>query len=180
MLIRSIYRVINLCMEELAKFIQSNPDPRELKRALAVEMVIQEYSYFAIRDVLHVSVGFISKWKQVFDRQGVSGLVLQHQGSVGYLNAKQRQAALNWLQEKNYWNLSELQQHLEEVYEVVFASKQSYYELFADAGISWKKTQKRNPKAEPELVEKKTGNHGLAGEASTRDCHRSASGLLSG
>jgi transposase len=165
-------------MEELAKFIQSNPDPRELKRALAVQMVIQEYTYFAIRDVLHVSVGFISKWKQAFGQQGVRGLVLQHQGSVGYLNAKQRQATLDWLEEKNYWNLSELQQHLEEVYEVVFASKQSYYELFADAGISWKKTQKRNPKADRELVEKKTGNHGLARKPSTRDCHRSVSGLL--
>lgn len=108
-------------MKELAEFIQSNPDPRELKRALAVQMVVQKYTYFAIRDILHVSVGYISKWKQVFDQQRVGGLVLQHQGSVGYLNAKQRQAALNWLQEKNYWNLSELHQHLEEVYEVVFA-----------------------------------------------------------
>lgn len=165
-------------MEELAKFIQSNPDPRELKRAVAVQMAIQEYTYFAIRDVLHVSVGFISKWKQVFDQQGVSGLVLQHQGSVGYLNTKQRQAVLDWLEKRNYWNLSELQQHLEEVYEVVFASKQSYYELFADAGISWKKTQKRNPKADREVVEKKTGNHGLAGKPSTRDCQRSVSGLV--
>ena len=32
--------------------------------------------------------------------------------------------------------------------------------------ISWKKTQKRNPKADPEVVEKKTGNHGLAGKPS--------------
>jgi transcription antitermination factor NusG len=47
-------------MDELTQFIQSNPDPRELKRALAVQMVLQEYSYFAIRDVLQVSVGFIS------------------------------------------------------------------------------------------------------------------------
>ncbi|MFL9458469.1 MULTISPECIES: hypothetical protein [Nostocales] len=28
-------------MEELMEFIQANPDPRELKRALAVKMVMQ-------------------------------------------------------------------------------------------------------------------------------------------
>ncbi|MGF1491044.1 MAG: winged helix-turn-helix domain-containing protein, partial [Microcoleaceae cyanobacterium] len=51
---------------------------------------------------------------------------------------------MNWLKGKNYWNLQELQYYIEEVYGVVFASKQSYYEIFAEAGISWKKTQKRN------------------------------------
>ena len=40
-------------------------------------------------------------------------------------------------------------------YNVVFESKQSYYTLFAEAGLSWKKTQKRHPKADPQTVEKK-------------------------
>lgn len=169
--VTTVLCLVDLSMKELSEFIQSNPDSRELKRALAVQMVLQEYTYFAIRDVLQVSVGFISKWKQVFEERGLAGLVLQHQGSVGYLDAKQRQAVLNWLKEKNYWNLSELQQHIEEVYEIVFASNQSYYELFADAGISWKKTQKHNPKADPELVEKKTGNHDVAGKTPTGARH---------
>jgi putative transposase len=52
---------------------------------------------------------------------------------------------------------SELQQHVEAVYEVVFASKQSYYELFSAAGISWKKTQKCNPKADPQLASPASG-----------------------
>jgi len=34
----------NLSMEDLSELIQSNPDPRELKRALAVQMVMQEYT----------------------------------------------------------------------------------------------------------------------------------------
>jgi transposase len=168
-LVTTVLCIVNLSMKELTEFIQSNPDSRELKRALAVQMVLQAYPYFAIRDVLQVSVGFISKWKQVFEEQGLTGLMLKHQGSVGYLDAKQRQAVLNWLKEKNYWNLSELQQHIEDLYEVVFASNQSYYELFADAGISWKKTQKRNPKADPEVVEKKTGNHDVAEKTSPGD-----------
>lgn len=156
-------------MEELAEFIQSNPDPRELKRALAVQMVSQNYTYFEIQDILQVSVGFISKWRKTFEAQGVAGLVLHHRGSSGYLSTQQRQSVIDWLQQKNYWNLRELQQHVEETCEVVFASNQSYYDLFLEAGISWKKTQKYNPKANPELVEKKTRDHDLAGAASSGD-----------
>ncbi len=80
----------NLCMEDMSELIQSNPDPRELKRALAVQMVMQNYTYFEIRDVLQVSVGFISKWKQMFEEQGVAGLALKYQGSTGYLDAGQQ------------------------------------------------------------------------------------------
>ena len=39
---------------------------------------------------------------------------------------------------------------------MIYKSKQSYYELFDLAKISWKKTQKTNPKSEVELVKKKT------------------------
>jgi len=44
-------------MEDLRELIQSTPDPRELKRALAVQMVMQKYTYFEIRDGLQVAVG---------------------------------------------------------------------------------------------------------------------------
>jgi len=156
-------------MQELAEFIQGNPDPRELKRALAVQMVLQEYTYFEIRDVLQVSVGFVSKWRQAFEEQGVAGLALQYRGSAGYLSSEQRQAVIDWLKQKNNWNLVELQHYVEDTYEVVFASKQSYYELFAEAGISWKKTQKRNPKTDLQWVEKKTRDQQLAGKPSSGD-----------
>lgn len=73
---------------------------------------------------------------------------------------------ITWLKSKNYWNLTELQGYIEQEYEVVFDSKQSYYTLFEQAGISWKKTQKRNPKADPKLVEKKTGNYRMVGGSS--------------
>ena len=142
-------------MDELSQFIQDNPDPRELKRALAVQMVLQDYRHREIQSVLQVSSGFISKWIQAFDKQGVEGLRLQHKGSTGYLDAQQRQAVLEWLKQKNYWDLQELQIYLENSYGVVFRSLQSYYELFHQAGISWKKTQKRNPKEDPVLVQKK-------------------------
>ena len=60
---------------------------------------------------------------------------------------------------------SELKQHVLDTYNVVFASPQSYYDLFKAAGISWKKTQKCNPKLDPQLVEKKTGNYRLVGDS---------------
>jgi putative transposase len=115
---------------------------------------------------LQISSNFISKWRQAFEQHGFEGLRLQHKGSTGYLDAQQRQAVLEWLEQKNYWDLQELQAYLENNYSVVFRSLQSYYELFHQAGISWKKTQKRNPKKDPQLVEKKTGDYCLAGGAS--------------
>ena len=52
-------------MEELIEFIQANPDPRELKRALAVQMLMQNYKHSTIGHILGVSVGFVNKWKIV-------------------------------------------------------------------------------------------------------------------
>ncbi|WP_414623458.1 hypothetical protein [Calothrix sp. CCY 0018] len=49
----------------------------------------------------------------------------------------------------------------------MFESNQSYYDLFKQANISWKKTQKKNPRKDPELVAKKTRNNGVA-ECSSR------------
>lgn len=156
-------------MDQLSQFIQDNRDPRTLKRALAVQMVRQDYRHREIQQILQVSSGFISKWTEAYEQQGVQGLWLRHKGSVGYLDARQRQAVLEWLQQKNYWDLQELQAHIDDHYGVVFQSNQSYYELFHQAGISWKKTQKRNPKKDTELVEKKTGNYILVGGASHTD-----------
>ncbi len=153
-------------LEDLNDFIKSNPDARELKRAVAVQMFLKGYKHREIGESIGVSSGFISKWTGIYEQLGVSGLKLRYPGSVGYLEPEQRQAVLAWLKRKNYWNLSELQAYIEAEYEVVFDSKQSYYTLFEQAGISWKKTQQRNPKADPELVEKKTGDYDLVGSAS--------------
>lgn len=142
-------------MEELIDFIQSNPDPRELKRALAVQMVMQNYTHATIGEILRVSVGFVNKWKYIFVEQGVAGLRLKHQGSRGYVDDVQRQTIISWLKQKNYWHLDELKEYVFDNFGVGFESNQSYYELFKQAEISWKKTQKKNPNKDPELVAKK-------------------------
>jgi putative transposase len=104
-------------------FIDSNPDPRELKRALAVQMVQQGYVYTDIQAVLQVSVGFITKWKQNYEAEGVKGLRLAYQGRKSYLNDLQRQAVIEWLQQKQYWQLLELVEYVDQHYGVVFASR---------------------------------------------------------
>jgi putative transposase len=121
-------------------------------------MFLKGFKHWEIGESLGVSSGFISKWTQRYKESGVPGLQLGYPGSNGYLEPEQRQAVIDWLKRKNYWHLTELQQHIEQEYEVVFNSKQSYYTLFEQAGISWKKTQKCNPKADPDLVEKKTAD----------------------
>ncbi len=136
-------------------FIQGNPDSRELKRALAVQMVMQNYTHSEIGEILRVSVGFVNKWKYAFLEQGIVGLRLKHQGSRGYLNDVQKQTVIGWIKQKNYWHLDELKEYIEDSFGVVYESNQSYYELFKQADISWKKTQKKNPKKDPDLVAKK-------------------------
>ncbi len=130
-------------MEQLLELIRGNPDPRELKRALAIQMVMQNYNYLTIANILGVSVSFISKWKYIFVEQGVTGLRLRYLGSKSYFDLAQRQIVLNWLKQKNNWHLPELKEYIEDRFGVVFGSNQSYYNLFKEANISWKKTQKK-------------------------------------
>lgn len=54
--------------------------------------------------------------------------------------AEQREEVLSCLPTKDWWELSELEYKLAEDYDVIYESKQSYYNLFETAGISWKKT----------------------------------------
>ena len=142
-------------LDDLKEFIQSNPDARELKRAVAVQMFLKGYKHREIGESLGVSSGFISKWTQLYEHGGLSGLKLGYQGSVGYLEPVQRQAVIAWLQTKNYWNLAELQGHIQDKYDVLFNSKQSYYTLFEQAGISWKKTHSSQSQRRPSLGSKK-------------------------
>ena len=48
-----------MVLNELNKFIQSNPDPRELKRALAVQMVLKGYKHRQIQSILGISSGLL-------------------------------------------------------------------------------------------------------------------------
>ncbi|WP_334879566.1 helix-turn-helix domain-containing protein [Nostoc sp.] len=142
-------------MRSLSEFIENSQDKREVQRALAVKMLLEGYTHVAIQSILDVSSGFISKWKKAFFTSGVEGLKLRYKGSQGFLNPQQRAGVIEWLKTKDKWNLSELEYEIASSYGVVFESKQSYYNLFDAAGISWKKTQAHNPKYDEELVASK-------------------------
>jgi len=142
-------------IKDLDELIKSNPDSRELKRALAVKFALQGWSYPIIATALIVSKSFISKWKKRFKSARIEGIKLSYQGSLSYLSRKEKQAVLAWLQEQEYWDLSELECYLIEQYDVVFQSPTSYYSLLAEAKISWQKAQKKNPRKDPEVVKER-------------------------
>jgi transposase len=142
-------------MNTLEQLIQSNPEPRELKRALAVQMSQRGYSYREIRDVLQVSVGFVTASRRSYEAEGVEGLKLNYWGTLGYLDAQQKQQVLDWLAQKDTWTLEEIAEHLENTYDVVYQSQQSYYALLKQAGFSWKKSQPTHPDKDLAQVEKK-------------------------
>lgn len=142
-------------METLEQFIQSNPHPRELKRALAVQMSQRRHNYREIRDVLQVSTGFISASNERYDTQGIAGLRSHYWGTVGYLNGEQKQQLLDTLAQQDAWTLEEVIEHIENQYGVVYQSQQSYYALLKQAGFSWKKSQPVHPDKDLMQVEEK-------------------------
>ncbi len=140
---------------ELENFIAGNPDPRELKRAASVRMLVEGICRKTIQTILGVSSPFISKWKINYALYGIEGLLLNHRGSQGQLKPEEREEIIQWLTDKNQWDISAVANYIAERYQIEFKSQTSYYQLFKSAGISWKKSQKKNPKGDEELVKKK-------------------------
>lgn len=140
---------------ELENFMASNPDPRELKRALAIPMLIAGVCRETIQKILGVSSPFISQWKINYALHGIEGLLLNHQGSRGQLKPEERAEIIQGLTNKNHWDLSESSNYIAERYQIEFPSKASYYQLFNSAVISGEKSQKKHPKRDEEVVQKK-------------------------
>ncbi len=129
----------------LEELIASQPDPRELKRALVVKMRIEGMKHREIQAILGVSSSYISHWEKSYREQGVEGIRLKHKGSTGYLNESERIAVIDWIQQKAQRNLWEVIDHIEGSYGVIYRSLQSYYDLLKNAGMSWHKGRKKVP-----------------------------------
>ena len=136
----------------LDEWIKINPDSRELKRALAVKLALQGWKYEAIANLLVVSKSFISKWKNLFNLQGIDYLKLAYKGKKSYLTKEQKKAVIAWLQRQKHWDLSELECYLIDQFDVVFKAHASYYNLLKEARISWQKAQPSNPRKDEDLV----------------------------
>ena len=61
------------------------PEGREIKRAIAVKMVVLGFKTKDICDVLGVSDSFVSKWKTIYENEGADGLRLNYKGGTGFL-----------------------------------------------------------------------------------------------
>ena len=138
-------------MLNLEEIIDS-PEGREIKRALAVKMVLHGFKTKDICDLLEVSDSFISKWKTTYEHEGANGLRLHYQGGTGFLTESQRDEIFFHLRDKPHYSVEELRDLIEHRYGVVYQSKQSYYDLLKDAGLSWHQTQAINPKRDEDQV----------------------------
>lgn len=124
----------------------------EVKRALAVKMIIHDFKTSEICSLLDVSDSFVSKWKTIYENEGAEGLRLKYKGGTGFLTEAQRFEIFFLLKNKPYYSMEELRDLIERRYGVVYQSKQSYYDLLKEAGLSWHQTQAINPKRDEDQV----------------------------
>ena len=66
--------------------------------------------------------------------------MLKYQGKKSFLDDSTRTEVISFLQTKKSFSVEELRDYLEEKYNVVYKSKQSYYELLKQGGLSLQKT----------------------------------------
>ena len=142
-------------MANLDEIINESKDVREVKRALSVKMVEQGIAPGTISELLNVSMQYVSKWKLIYQTEGTDGLALGYQGSQSYLNEGQREEVIAWINSHKTLSVEELRDYLETTYAVVYASKQSYYDLLEAGGMSYHKSQKANPKRDEAQVQAK-------------------------
>jgi putative transposase len=133
-------------MESLEEIIDQSRDSREVKRAIAVKMSQERVKPQNIAKYLQVSASYISKWVVIYKEQGARGLLLNYRGKPGYLTEEEKPEVVSYLKQQTYFSVEQLRDYLESKYQVIYQSKQSYYNLLEKGGLSWKKTQKKTPK----------------------------------
>ncbi len=142
-------------MLNLEEIIANSKDTREVKRALAVKMLIQGFSVSQVEGVLQVSDSFISKWKLIYEAEGAEALLLKYKGKKSYLDDDSKKKVISFLKKKKTFSVEDLRDYLEDKYQVIYKSKQSYYERLKEGGLSWKRSEKVNPKRNESVVEQK-------------------------
>ena len=113
----------------LSAFIASNPDARELKQALAVQMTLLGLKQGVIQAILGVQSSFISTWKERYLSEGVACFRLGYKGSQPYLSADQRAHLEGWLSSPSPPSVAALASYIQTQFGVVFRSSQSDYGL---------------------------------------------------
>ena len=84
-------------MSILEDIISNSKIVREVKRAVAVNMVKAGPKLREVCKILNVSVPFVSKWKIIYENKGAEGLRSGYKGSKGYLNKSQTDEIIKYL-----------------------------------------------------------------------------------
>ncbi len=139
-------------MEELQNFINSSRHSMEIKRALAIRMLLLKYKVKDVCIILDVSDSFVNKWKFIYEQDGIEGLKLGYTGREPYLSKEEQKEIVNYISRKKSINLNDIITYIEEKYSIIFKSKQSYYSLLHSSNKSYHKSEKENPKKNEEKV----------------------------
>jgi putative transposase len=68
----------------------------------------------------------------IYETEGAKALLLKYKGKKSYLTPEIRKQVVSFLMTKNTFSVEELRDYLENQYQVVYKSKQSYYDLLTD------------------------------------------------
>ena len=77
---------------------------------------------------------------------------------------EQKSETREWL--KPPGNISEIERQIMEEYDVVFKSRESYYQIWRSANLTWQKGDKENPRKDPEKIKER--NKELAAKRASR------------
>lgn len=88
---------------------------------------------------------YVSKWRGKYLAEGAESLLLAHRGSESYLSDEARSQISEWIKEHETISIEAVRDHVEEQYGAVYQSKPSYYDLMTAGGMSYHKSEKRNP-----------------------------------
>lgn len=135
--------------------LMSTGDPREIKRATATRMSLIGFTRADAADACCVSIQFVDKWKATYLEAGVEGLSLAYKGSKGYLSPSQKEEVINWIASHETMTVKNLKSHIENEYDIFYQSDTSYIQLLEQANLSYKKTQKENPKKDQAQIDAK-------------------------
>ena len=143
-------------METLDSLIDESKDVRELKRALSIKMLQAGLKPQKIAEILNVSEQYVSKWKGIHHKAGPEGLQLGHQGSQAYLTTAQKAGVIEWIKDQESISVEALRDYIEAEHGVIYLSKQSYYELLKEGGLSYHRSTAVNPKRdEVQILDKR-------------------------
>lgn len=143
-------------MENLDDMINNATDARETKRAISVKMLQNGIKPQQISHLLNVSAQYVSKWKKIYEAQGVIGLRLAYQGKPAYLKKEEQAQVVAWIKEHDTIAVEAVRDHIEREYGVVYRSKQSYYELMSVGGMSYHRSVAANPQRdEAQIIHKR-------------------------